>query len=912
MNKKHMLTVAGLAAFLCCSGSAWAVNNITSTETVNSTNNSSTLEGNHYSSIVVNNNNGESSAIAVDAAGSYNNLTNVYATNGSVIRATGSLSSSSVTGIKNNINLYVDPTINGLGTVTIEAIASGQENDVNQGAPKSIYSNGVAGTGQSSSTWLTVYGNAVVNASIKGSYLGTAKIFGLQSNTIIEGNAIIDAEISQNEGENLNYNSSLTTYGANGLQRIGQIKGNATINSSTTGPSLNGNTHYFAEGVQDQNIGMNAIISAKAVRNDFSSIIDSNVAKTAQELAVGIGGNVNVGGDTTVNVSAIDYNKSAILSNSTDDNTTMAWAIASPSGAKNNKLGGNVLITAEAKVSTLGKRFAVYSLYSVYNGNNDLTSTNKIKQIQGDVYANYGGANNIVLDTASSYLQGNLLSNAGDAVFTNTINVSNGATWRPVYDNRYGTWFNYGNANTYATTYTTTSIKANSFNEITLKGNGVIDLTWDGWSNGKYTPLTGRSEGYRNLTLGKVSGTNGIFRIDTDIAKGVGDTITLNKGDSGSIYKVQVNYDPFFDAKSKVGDTLNAVNEGVKVVDGAGALISKGVLVEGIESEYKAYQYLPTIQWNASGQYWEIISLSNTGTSIVTPSTNLMTAADSRLVRDEIFLADGNMLDKRFEELRVTKPEGEIWARYGNGDLRNGHGRKATLDYNAFQVGYDKGSSNRTGDITYRGGVVTHTQGDSAYETGSGDDRYTSVALYQTGLGMNNSFYNVALSYGRIGSKYDTTDLSDTFSKADYHSQAWSVRGEYGRRFTKDNLYITPVVGILAGSIGSANYVTSSDMAVHVDRSQHIISKIGFNVGKVFHEGDVYAKANYYHDFGSRGGVQSDEVTYERDGFKNYVVLGVGGAVKINDDVRVYGEVNKYLGDLKSSYGYNVGVRYSF
>ena len=262
-----------------------------------------------------------------------------------------------------------------------------------------------------------------------------------------------------------------------------------------------------------------------------------------------------------------------------------------------NTVTGDAIIKTEATVQQSGQAFSACSLYANNSDSvNNLSSLGTLKQLEGDVYAWGSGTNNLVMDTAASYLQGNLLQNPYSNG-TNNITISKGATWRPVYDNRYGSYFDEYNADTYVKTYAVDDIATTANDVLNLSDGGIIDLTWE-------TPLASRNSNFRALTLEKFSGTNGIFRINTDLANNKADKITLNAADSGSTVKIQVNYDPYFATNPNVGESITGA---AGVLKGTAA---STITVTGAESEYNAYKFTPTIAWNSTSNQWELKALT--------------------------------------------------------------------------------------------------------------------------------------------------------------------------------------------------------------------------------------------------------------------------------------------------------------
>ncbi|MCH3915745.1 MAG: autotransporter outer membrane beta-barrel domain-containing protein [Acidaminococcaceae bacterium] len=60
------------------------------------------------------------------------------------------------------------------------------------------------------------------------------------------------------------------------------------------------------------------------------------------------------------------------------------------------------------------------------------------------------------------------------------------------------------------------------------------------------------------------------------------------------------------------------------------------------------------------------------------------------------------------------------------------------------------------------------------------------------------------------------------------------------------------------------------------------------------------------------GDINFDNYFYGRRAAKNWGELTVGGDVKLKDNWRIYGEVSKYLGDIRNSINYELGAKLTF
>ena len=278
--------------------------------------------------------------------------------------------------------------------------------------------------------------------------------------------------------------------------------------------------------------------------------------------------------------------------------------------------------------------------------------------------------------------------------------------------------------------------------------------------------------------------------------------------------------------------------------------------------------------------------------------------------------AELNNLQKRLGDLRSLEPaESGIWARYEHNKLEKGS--DTSLKYNYFQLGYDKDFKGDTGNF-YRGVAFSYGKGDGSYEVGTGDLKEGAMTLYQTWVGKSGNYYDIVAKAGKLLNDYNAVNTANPYT-SDYHSWAYSIGGEVGKRFKKDNgFFVEPQFEFTLGRINGADYTTSTGMKVNVDAQNSAIARIGVAVGKeIKNVGSYYAKASYFHDFG--GGLNltaSDSTTnpfsYGEDSAKNWCIFTLGGAVKASKNCNVFGELSKYTGELSNNVQVNVGARWSF
>ena len=558
-------------------------------------------------------------------------------------------------------------------------------------------------------------------------------------------------------------------------------------------------------------------------------------------------------------------------------------------------------------------------------------SLNTTVQLEGGVLAVQGGTVNLTLDNSASYLQGNVYTTSfeGRTIPAGTVNlvVANGATWRPVYDNRNGD-FNNGTVN-HAPDYTVTE---NSIDTLTLKDGGIVDLTWD-------NPT--RSSEFRTLEVKDLTGDGGVFKINADLANNKADSISVGEGSASTQAYIDVAYDPYF-----ASETLSAG----KSVTGTARVVTASpttMTFAGKQDSYNLYTYTPTLVNNGDGT-WDLTALTIDSAKT---SGHVKTAGVDRLGLNSLFQFEINSLSRRLGELRdaatnenasgkvssatanasgkvssaTANASGKtagatsdsdktsgIWARYYDGKLEQGD---ASLKVHLFQAGYDK-SSIGASEKTYRGAALSYAKGDGTYALGTGDVKETTFSLYQTGIKDDGRYYDVVLKAGKYMNDYDVTQTANP-SSADYDTWAYSISGEMGKRYDLGKgLYVEPQAELILGRLNGADYTTSTGMNVSVDAQNKAITRLGLAFGKSYTRGSLYGKFSYYHDFGSGVNLNAadggNSVGYSEDLARNWTELTIGGSAKLGKNANAYAEVSKYMGQLSSNVRYNIGARWSF
>ena len=422
--------------------------------------------------------------------------------------------------------------------------------------------------------------------------------------------------------------------------------------------------------------------------------------------------------------------------------------------------------------------------------------------------------------------------------------------------------------------------------------HGTVDL---GNISDKGTTKPGQQ-----LTVDTLKGDTNIH-INVDTITGKSDVVTIKDTTEGTQPSLGINYD------ARIDKTKGDFNwQGDIVV----ANTPLDVKLKTDTTEYGPVSLTPVISQDSSGN-WHL-----TGYKLGASTTTRMTAATHKII-DQAWFDTVNSLSKRLGDLRLGQAEADngIWARYQRSTTRAGRGSTSELNANLFQVGYDRDFKVKNGK-TYVGIAVDHLTGGSVYEMGSGDARATSVALYNTWLGNKGHYYDIVLRQGHFINSYNITDLEKVKSEGDYSLNATTLSGEYGyRKNLKHGMYVEPQAEIIWGHMGGTDYTTKyrwSNWNVHMDATNHFLTRLGVAWGKSEPTGSYYAKASYYHDWGNANSLSYGSYQYSDTALRDWAELTLGGEVKAMKNLSLYGEVTKYLGDLTNNINFNVGARITF
>ena len=541
---------------------------------------------------------------------------------------------------------------------------------------------------------------------------------------------------------------------------------------------------------------------------------------------------------------------------------------------------GNAQWLGDNTITNAGNNTIDFAGSSIWTGNN---------------YANDEDTDNqIVLSDTAKWVGNNSASGTG----VNDIIINDNGKWAGMSSDSHNyTNLNLNGAGTWCVTGTS------NIGTVNASEGTTIDMV----HNIDNVPL----HQYDTLTINNLNGSGTTFKLETDLDKAVigvstitdGDKLVVNNATDGSSFYLQVADESLYTGTEITGNrkllvaTDNSQNLTLNLV---GQSLDQGGL----------WQVNPPELFRGEGDDAHHWYLGYVEKDVNKDTFNYL--IDRQVaVYNQWARMYNDSLRKRLGDLRYnTQDDGGIWVRYNNGKLK-GSGYKQ--DYNTIQLGVDK----TNGHSTY--GVALDRQSSSQnYKYGSGDGSTVSGSIYYSNYSDTGTYFDSIIKYGTINSEYYTR--GNYPDHADYDTQAYSMSMEYGKTNRYDNGYfVEPKVQLTYGHITAETYTTDRGTTIKESAIKTLVSKLGVTMGRQINKDtDYYIKAGWFKEFkgdrdvslvAANGEKMSKSFNYGDSWFE----VGVGGNIRINDAMHLYGDIEKsFGGDTVRTFQVNAGVRWEF
>lgn len=522
--------------------------------------------------------------------------------------------------------------------------------------------------------------------------------------------------------------------------------------------------------------------------------------------------------------------------------------------------------------------------------------------LSGDVVLKSSSGTVAVVDGASSKLQGTAkLDMEGTIIAQNNgtvdLTMTSGSIWTggatedggTIHLNMEGSIWNLNKADS-------------SVTALTLN-NSIVDFQTDG------SDISRASQTYDTLTIGNLSGNNGLFKMRTDVQNLNGDLLDVTGTSSGN-HKVFITNQGAADVDGTERLTV------VKTADGIANFEMTNIV------ELGGYQY--TLHRNPDQtNEWELFGTKSSGPS-QPANAGINLFSGSYLLN----YAEMNAFMQRMGDLRQGDAKGGIWARtYGGKFESNGDSflRGYDMNYWGLQVGADQKISHKDqkGDW-YVGGMVGYTTGNLDYGYGDGSIDSKSIGAYGTYIARNGFYADLALKYNWMKDDFKVLDSAgDRVTGKDITTHGISASMEVGRRYHFDRngknegWYIEPQAQLVVGHYSGNDFKASNGLRFEVDSYNSILGRVGMNIGKEIKSGknliNAYVKVSYVHEF-------AGDVNYYLNSSKEKVsfgdswwTYGVGITAQISTKHSVYLDVERATGGkFDQSWAINGGYRFAW
>lgn len=505
-------------------------------------------------------------------------------------------------------------------------------------------------------------------------------------------------------------------------------------------------------------------------------------------------------------------------------------------------------------------------------------------KVIGELKAVGEGTINIDLTNQASYLYGHTLLNNDDND-NGKINlaITDGAKWINVQD---------------------ADDKDSRLTTLTLKDNGLVDLTDKTYSDGNF----------QNIYIEEFNGGNGTINMDIDAS--------TNTNNSDRIYVNGIH-------KGTHYITLNPLDE--NKLDGAAGTVL--VSVNDEQGNFKANDREGTLYWyryelgskKSETEYYNTDWYLKNIERIDEPTTSVDTILGANALGYYTWRAETDKLMKRMGDLRHNgEDEKGAWFRVRGAEISRDGEASFENKYTVYELGYDEITKKTDRFTRYQGAALSYIDGSSSFARGSGENNGKSIAFYTTEMRNKGHYLDLVFRIADMDSDYKVYDTNGNKITGEQENVGVSLSAEYGRKKVMDDngWYIEPQGQLTLGYFGGDNYRAKyADQYIDVHQSgiPSVLGRVGFNIGRDIDENtNIYLKANLLHEFcgdydvdmvDSAGNRRTESDTFNDTWFE----YGIGAAIKTGKNNHIYFDFEKTAGgDFEQDWAWNAGMRWTF
>jgi outer membrane autotransporter protein len=274
---------------------------------------------------------------------------------------------------------------------------------------------------------------------------------------------------------------------------------------------------------------------------------------------------------------------------------------------------------------------------------------------------------------------------------------------------------------------------------------------------------------------------------------------------------------------------------------------------------------------------------------------------------------------------RLGEADGTLTSNTDNGIWARAKGKKFSrisdflvdTKYNEYEVGYDWLHDKTDTKEHVMGVGFAYLDGDATYVSGKGDIKGYTLGLYDTQVWKDGQYLDLTLKGSRYENEFNYEALSRNID-GQSNSTGFSLGAEYGykKKFTS-GWFVEPQAQLAVGIFSNDSFTDSNGVHVDGETIHTALGRIGARAGYESPKFSVYAKANWYHDFGGNHitnmSVDTDSLRVHEDYGDTWFSYGLGAAYKINDRTQAYFDLERGDGSsYDENWSWDVGLRFSF
>lgn len=289
----------------------------------------------------------------------------------------------------------------------------------------------------------------------------------------------------------------------------------------------------------------------------------------------------------------------------------------------------------------------------------------------------------------------------------------------------------------------------------------------------------------------------------------------------------------------------------------------------------------------------------------------------ARGVNYQIWRDGFDTLFKRVGDLHsqsADHPEG-VWARVeGTRDKRQDGEFAFGTQSHTYQVGYDKLLGQNNKERHYQGIGVEYNRGHGFWRGGTSDVSGFGVGLYDTHVKPDGQYWDFV-----VKGQHLSDDVYGGYgARTTLDNNGFSAGVEYGyKRQNRQGWFVEPQAQFTLGWLKGAGATLANGVQYEENDIHSAVGRAGLRAGYEDHRAQLFAKANWYHEFGGSGQVRlsNDEglLRLDQDYGDNWFEYGFGLAVQLAPNSQFYLDAEKSnSGAYHKDWSWDAGVRWTF